>query len=290
MHSALSGWPFVIGRSYSRRDDIHRRYGGQQQGGISTPAETPAIFIFTGHGTAYMGYRDEFQPDGSFHYTAQGREGDMEMTRGNLAILDHVRNGKDLLLFSQRKKGALVRFEGLFVCAGAHTERQTDINGNDRNAIVFTLSPLASDEVDEIADPDQDILTTSLQELRQKAMQAAAAPSRGSDTGMRTVYARSRDVRNYVLQRANGVCESCHQPAPFLTISGQPYLEAHHIRRLSDGGPDDPGFVAGICPTCHRRAHHGADAWELNQAMQAAVEEKEKAASNQKYDYKTAEI
>ena len=34
---------FEIGKIYSRRTDIHARFGGQQQGGISTPASAPII-------------------------------------------------------------------------------------------------------------------------------------------------------------------------------------------------------------------------------------------------------
>ncbi|WP_219811882.1 hypothetical protein, partial [Parasaccharibacter apium] len=108
-------WPFELHRSYHRRNDIHARFGGQQQGGISTPADAPGIFIFTGHGAGHVGYQDAFEADGSFRYTGQGQLGDMRMISGNRAIRDHVQNGKDLLLFQQTKKGGPVRFEGLYV-------------------------------------------------------------------------------------------------------------------------------------------------------------------------------
>ncbi|WP_430736763.1 HNH endonuclease [Roseicyclus salinarum] len=74
-------------------------------------------------------------------------------------------------------------------------------------------------------------------------------------------------VRDYVLARAEGQCEHCNEPAPFTTPHGRPYLEAHHIRRMTDGGPDDPRFVIALCPNCHRRAHFGHDATELNEDM-----------------------
>lgn len=35
-------WPFVPGKTYHRRNYIHRVYGGQQQGGISTPLKRRA--------------------------------------------------------------------------------------------------------------------------------------------------------------------------------------------------------------------------------------------------------
>ncbi|WP_348641094.1 HNH endonuclease signature motif containing protein [Martelella sp. HB161492] len=48
---------------------------------------------------------------------------------------------------------------------------------------------------------------------------------------------------------------------------GEPYLEPHHLRRLSDGGPDHPAHVISLCPNCHRRVHFGRDATEYNQSL-----------------------
>jgi hypothetical protein len=60
-------------------------------------------------------------------------------------------------------------------------------------------------------------------------------------------------VKAYVLRRANGCCEACGEEAPFVRKDGTPYLEPHHTRRVADGGPDHPAWVAAICPTCHRQ-------------------------------------
>ena len=38
----------AFSQKYNRKKDIHERFGGQQQGGISTPANHPFVFIFTG--------------------------------------------------------------------------------------------------------------------------------------------------------------------------------------------------------------------------------------------------
>ena len=51
----------------------------------------------------------------------------------------------------------------------------------------------------------------------------------------RTVYRRAADVRAYVLARAQGHCEGCKAPAPFKRKDGSPYLETHHLHRVSDG-------------------------------------------------------
>ena len=98
---------------------------------------------------------------------------------------------------------------------------------------------------------------------RCRAVEAAvAAPRRGER--LASVFERSKAVRDHILARAAGRCEHFEGPAPFTTSGGQPFLEAHHIRRMTDGGPDDPRFVIALCPNCHRHAHFGADAKDRN--------------------------
>src|SRR5437879_5415543 len=99
---------FDIGRSYRRRD-IHNKFGGQRQGGISTPASHPLIFAFTGAAGVQHGYADEWTDDGALRYFGEGQTGDMEMIRGNKAIRDHASDGKDVLLFEDLRTGR-VRF------------------------------------------------------------------------------------------------------------------------------------------------------------------------------------
>jgi len=73
------------------------------------------------------------------------------------------------------------------------------------------------------------------------------------------------------LARANGNCEGCALPAPFFRSDGTPYLEPHHLRRVSDGGPDHPAHVIALCPNCHRRVHAGADGHTYNATLIAAM-------------------
>jgi 5-methylcytosine-specific restriction protein A len=40
---------------------------------------------------------------------------------------------------------------------------------------------------------------------------------------------------------------------------------------LSDGGPDDYHHVIALCPTCHRRVHHGADGESYNIGLQVKL-------------------
>lgn len=130
--------PFEVGRVYNRRREIHGPYGGQQQGGMSTPAKHPAIFLFTGEGGAEHGYRDEPKPDGTFWYTGEGQSGDMEFVRANRALRDHTADGKRAYLFEALGGGA-VRFVGEVSYLGHHYEDRPDTSGETRRAIVFEL-------------------------------------------------------------------------------------------------------------------------------------------------------
>lgn len=259
-------WGFERGRTYNRRADIHARFGGQQQGGIITPAAHPLVIVITGEEGLQHGYGDRLRPDGVFEYFGEGQVGDMPWVRGNAAIRDHVANGKGLLLFRKKREG--LQFEGEMICEGWHYRQAPDSLGSMRRAIVFELRDLES--VADEAELEVPPATDGLAELQRRAF-AAATASAATGTAMRTVYQRSADVRDYVLARARGTCEACRQPAPFVRADGRPYLEPHHIRRLSDGGPDDPRFVIALCPTCHRRVHHGADGPAYNASMLDAM-------------------
>lgn len=274
---------FEAGMIYRRRA-LHERYGGSWQSGITAPAHHPIVFVFTGETGEQYGYKDGWQPDGSFLYTGEGQVGDMTLTRGNRAILDHAANGRDLHLFKSTARGE-VQYCGQMVCAGyEQVPNVPDREGNRRIAIVFRLVPFGA-----VAEPDLSFVSgeerpqpaglwsAPLADVRARALEGPPADATPGQA-MRTVYQRSEAVRAYVLRRAEGVCEGCGQPAPFVTPAGRPYLEPHHTRRLSDGGPDHPRFVIALCPTCHRRAHHAADGHAFNAGLVQRLESIEAAS------------
>lgn len=139
---------YVVGALYNRQRDIHARFGGQWQSGIVTPRNESLIIVFTSSAGLQHGYFDYWDDDGIFHYFGAGQEGDMEFVRGNSALRDHVRDGKQLLVF-QALGGGVQRFQGQFVCVGYDiVPGIPDRNGSLRNAIVFRLRPI-HDEVGE---------------------------------------------------------------------------------------------------------------------------------------------
>jgi 5-methylcytosine-specific restriction enzyme A len=258
--------PFVRGKLYNRKRDIHEVFGGQEQGGICTPKGVPFLFLFTGETGGQHGYHDSWGQDGTFAYTGEGQSGDMDFVRGNKAIRDHLIDGRDLLLFEAQREAGAYRYMGCFACSGWEYQTAADSDGAIRKAIVFRLLPAEAREDSQVVTDDPTKLR-SIEDLRAQAVAAAKTQSGTGAESIRNYYRRSGAVRTYVLARAAGTCESCGEPAPFKRANGQPYLEPHHTRRLGDGGPDHPRWVAAICPTCHREIHHGEHGADLNSRL-----------------------
>jgi 5-methylcytosine-specific restriction protein A len=269
-----------------QRDTLHLEWNGekklQRQGGILTPRGQKFIVLITGdHGVQY-GYADEWKGE-VFEYFGAGQEGAMEWVRGNAAVRD---SGKDLYLFEET--GAGLRYIDQMDYAGYRIQPNVpDRNGNPRKAIVFLLTRHKEDTEVSSAAPaapgrrrkrsTDSRWKKDLKELRKRA-QANKRPAKRAASAPRETYERSQDLRVYVLRRADGKCEGCGIEGPFLTKSSpqRPYLEPHHTERLSDGGPDIPAHVIALCPTCHRRVHHGADGETYNKKLKRKLRQLEK--------------
>lgn len=264
---------FVIGQEYGRRDDIHLNYGGSWQNGVSSSAVCPAIFLFTGDTGEQYGYKDGLDDAGVFSYSGEGQIADMQFKGGNKAVRDHAKDGRALYLFESLGKGKRHRYKGEFVLANYSVRRGPDRDHKERKIIVFHLLPVGAEqdstpEVTVLATP-----ATTLDEARKRAIVACTGPAgQAGKAALQTLYKRSTDIRDYVLQRAAGTCESCLATAPFARVNGSPYLEVHHTTRLSDGGLDHPMYTAAVCPNCHREIHVGVNGFTKNKSLQMKIE------------------
>ncbi|MBK9984031.1 MAG: HNH endonuclease [Saprospiraceae bacterium] len=128
--------PFIPNQVYNRRSSIHAMYGGNQQSGISSSSTFPYIFIFSGKTGHQHGYHDSWLNPSVFSYTGEGQIGDMEFTRGNLALKDHKQKGKRVFLFESEGRGF-----AKFICEvevfDADYLEGVDTAGKPRIAIVF---------------------------------------------------------------------------------------------------------------------------------------------------------
>ncbi len=119
-----------------KRSAIHDEYGGSRQSGITPSAINPFIFIFTGSTGSQYGYKDGWDNPNIFSYSGEGQIGDMTFTKGNLALRDHVKNGKRVFLFEYTTKG-LVRYITELEFFDVDYLETPDRNGNQRIGIKF---------------------------------------------------------------------------------------------------------------------------------------------------------
>lgn len=268
-------YPFIEGQVY-KRSYIHDLYGGNRQRGIAASKDKPMVFIFSGKEGKIYGYEDGWQDDNTFFYTGEGQVGDQEFKEGNKALRDHVENGKDVYLLESLGGKGLHRFVSQLTCIGYHFEQAKDKLNNYRKMIVFEFEKTNKLSQD-LQSIEQQLETTNLEELRKLAMHTANDSSTTITLEERKTKIRKRAaaIKKYALVRAEGICEACEQFAPFYTTKGEPFLEVHHLTRLSDGGLDHPEHVAAICPNCHKRVHYSKDGKEYNHYLVRKIKAKE---------------
>jgi hypothetical protein len=127
-----------------RRTDLHARYGGRRQGGISPSKQSNNVFVITapGRGEQHGYLYDGQNADGFYHYTGEGQFGDQRMVQGNRAIRDHVAEGRELHLFEAQ--GPELRYIGQFDYFDDHSAEAPETNeGQPRKVIVFRLKQVS---------------------------------------------------------------------------------------------------------------------------------------------------
>lgn len=230
------------------------------QGGMRRSHRTNTLVIISDHTKGY--YRDKWE-DTILHYTGMGLTGDQRLDFAqNSTLAESDTNGVSVFLFEVFEAGKYI-YQGQVQLAGKpYQETQPDHNGQPRKVWMF---PVQLVDKSNPAPLDEEVLTTirdseekkaarlTLDELRNRI---ALAPKNG---GTREVISRQPDrnpyVAQYVKRRANGICELCSNPAPFLNRHKEPYLEEHHIIWLSNAGSDTIDNTVALCPNCHRKMH-----------------------------------
>lgn len=152
-------WDIEIGETL-RRTEVHRRYQGQRQGGISTPSNSNIMIFSDPIRSKLHGYNvhEGLQPDGSFHYAGQRRVGDMSFTSVNKNMRDSTSTGHVIRLFMV--DGVYVTYAGAYRLSDPphRWERFPDDNGDMRDGIVFHLDPI-------VANPDLIPVTAEINDV-----------------------------------------------------------------------------------------------------------------------------
>lgn len=85
-------------------------------------------------------------------------------------------------------------------------------------------------------------------------------------------YEQDPLVKAWVLQHAEGTCELCGGPGPFLDKSGLRFLETHHVIPMADGGEDTTLNTVALCPNCHRQCHLSPEAGMLQKKLRDIID------------------
>jgi len=99
----------------------------------------------------------------------------------------------------------------------------------------------------------KDIGLLSANELKIRAMNSTSKNKKISFS--KTEFVRNEYVKKFALKVSGGRCQLCEKPAPFNNKIGEPFLEVHHVKYLSQGGTDTIDNVVALCPNCHRKIH-----------------------------------
>lgn len=208
--------PFEVGALYNRQKQIHAVFGGQQQGGISTPKEHPLVIAFTGEAGVSHGYHDFWDDAEVFHYFGEGQVGDMKYVAGNRAIGEHIRDGKTLVVFQMMGKGRPYRYLGRFMCRSSYVQPGTpDRKGQPRSAIVFRLTSLEASLGLAASETDQAEIDAAIDDV--------GATSTKRETEVRTKQRLFRE-------RLIGVEKGCRLTG----IEDLRFLRASHIKPWAD--------------------------------------------------------
>ncbi len=191
-----------------------------------------------------------------------GQEGDQTLTHRNKSLYNAEKDGRTIHIFESPEPNEYL-YHGIAEVDGYPlTARQLDKNGQMRNVLIFKLrltdsnKPVIIDEetYDKIT-KQREMNVSKIDNRTLKQLAENAGRESSSRTVETKVYDRDPSVNEYVKQRANGICDLCDQPAPFITKDGKPFLECHHVIYLSEGGTDTIDNAVALCPNCHRKIH-----------------------------------
>lgn len=166
--------PFIPKQIY-KRSLLHDQYGGSRQSGISPTANYPWIFIFSGAAGKQHGYKDRWENKNVFSYTGEGQVGDMEFTRGNLALRDHLQNGKRVFLFEYVQTGQVMFITELTFIDADYFETH-DRSGDLRIGIKFFFKRTGVDLDINLEELDQVASTILHKDLLQPIIQEPDTP------------------------------------------------------------------------------------------------------------------
>ena len=248
---------FAIGSVVSNQQ-LRAAFQCGNMGGMRRSHATNTLVIISDHTKAL--YDDKWYGN-ELHYTGMGKTGDQTLTSQNRTLYESNTNGVEVHLFEVLEPTRYI-YHGVVKLSGEpYQEVQPDENGSPRKVWMFPLCSVAEEtKVDAqafqayVEAQNKKARVLSTKELKAQAVVRSARTAASRTLSSRT-YIRDPYIAEYAKRRANGICQLCQKPAPFMDREGKPYLESHHIVWLSKGGADSIENTVALCPNCHTRMH-----------------------------------
>ena len=106
--------------------------------GINPTDSTVVLISVIKKGGGYFVYHDKWSADGDYIYSGEGKVGDQIMAKGNLAIKNAARDGREIHLFVKFSPQEYY-YQGVFVLVDYAYEDDRDENGDIRKEYKFRL-------------------------------------------------------------------------------------------------------------------------------------------------------
>ena len=245
----------TVGNEYTN-EEISKIFKCSTQGGMRRSHSTLALVLTSHHDDLTNAYIDYWEED-IFYYTGMGMEGDQDINYAqNKTLNDSNSNGIIVHLF-EVFSSCKYNYRGVVKLSGSPiTKKEYDFSGNIRSVWKFPLK-LVNRELltDDFIQQEQiklgkGIMSMSDSEIAQKALNFDGQVR--SRRTMAKTYEYNLFVREYANRRANGICELCENPAPFL-VGNRPFLKTYHLIPLSHSGTDEIDNIAALCPNCYEK-------------------------------------
>ena len=94
----------------------------------------------------------------------------------------------------------------------------------------------------------------------------------------KVITPRNIAMAKFVISQANGKCELCKLETNIIKTNGSPFLEAHHIIPLSEGGQDIYENIVALCPNCHKRIHFSSEPAKVQNEFQRILRQRKDSA------------
>jgi 5-methylcytosine-specific restriction protein A len=254
---------FVVGQKYTSFDlAIFSRHYDTRSGGIlpiGPPTIPAAVFIKV---TLFGGkYRNQWISDDDVlkYYLKSRNDVFDEKYVENAAIIKNPET--PVYAFTRNTNEGPFQLVGVFRNAKVHTEQDGSKWFELHNITTSSKQPITEQQLDSDLKRKVDQSSKTSQKNRLARLKLASKKP-AEILIVSKAFVRNPDVIAEVLARANGKCEGCFLPAPFIRNSdASPYLEVHHKTPLAEGGEDTVENAVALCANCHRKEHYGPAKW-----------------------------